>query len=607
MIITKKRGYQLKKLFIVILFFVSITVNAQEKRVKQTPAKPTINDIVSITYMPNNHTSAIKNLGGLNIVIVFWKEYDYTMKMIPMLKDGDNFTANVTFPSDSIVYITYKFISETESDNNDYQWWESFIYNSKGIEVQGGHYQKALSSLLGYDLTRNMPTTETLEEINQELKLYPNNILAKQTKWINDYRKSRDDAEKNEIKKLIRAAYDSWKNNEEVTRYIVYAANATEMHDLLAIMKDYYIKKNPNSKLISLIDCSVINSEKDPVIQIPLIQNYVKTNEGKDYEYKDMFIASLYDHYVSQNDNNSIKELLKKYNFKDYNYTINLSELEMDRYENLPELEEFIDRATERLILTDVSLKPAYMLEFSFIKDRDLKIGILSALKGRIKFELGDTIQAVQYLDLYYKNILGDRRDYNSLYVECLVKNKMYEDALIVSSDIIRRDRFLPGVQIYYEEAYKNLYGNTEGFEERLQQDMTARELSRRVDLWRNRINKPLPDFSIQDMDGKTVTLSDLKGKIVIVDFWAVWCGPCRVSLPFFQQAYEKYKDNKNVIFAAVNTLERVADDNKLFYIKSFVKSNNYTFPVLIDEPGINLSGKFGVENLPTKFAVDQN
>jgi thiol-disulfide isomerase/thioredoxin len=597
----------LKNLLIVVLFFIAVLLNAEEERAKQIPIKPTITDIISITYLPKGNNSAIKNLKDLNIIVVFWKSYDYTMKMIPMLKDGDNFTVNITFPSDSIVYFTYKFISETELDNNDYKWWESFIYNNKGVEVQGGHYQKALSSLLSYDLTRNMSNTEVLNEIDRELELYPNNILAKQTKWINNYKNAKDDTEKNKIIKEIRNAYDNWKNNEEITSYIAYAANATEMDDLLLLIKDYYMKKNPTSKLIKLIDCSIITKEKDPDTQITLIQNYVKNNKDQDYEHKDMFIASLYDYYVKIQDDNSIKELLRNHDFKDYNYTINLIDMELNRDQNFTELEKFIDRAMERLILSDVSSKPAYMIDASFLRDRDLKIGILSAMKGRIRFELQDTLQAVHYLDLYYRNVDADRSDYNSLYVECLVKNELYRDAVAVSSEIIRRDKFLPGVENFYEDAYKKLYGTLVGFEERLKKDMAEREKTQKANLWRNKINKPLPNFSIENMEGKKVTLSDLKGKIIIIDFWAVWCEPCRASLPFFQKAYEKYKNNKNVMFLAINTLEKISEGEKLPFIKSFINSNNYTFPVLIDNQEVNLVARLGVESLPTKFAIDKN
>ena len=226
-------------------------------------------------------------------------------------------------------------------------------------------------------------------------------------------------------------------------------------------------------------------------------------------------------------------------------------------------------------------------------------------MKGRIRLESGDTLQAMHYLDLYYRSIASGRSDYNSAFVECLVKNEMYKEALTVSSEIIQRDKFVPGIEKYYEQAYIKVYGSTDGFEERLKRDMTEREKTQTVNLWTNRINKPLPDFSMENMEGKKVTLSDLKGKVVIIDFWAIWCGPCRESLPFFQKAYDKYKNNKNVRFLAINTLERKKEQEKFSFIKSFINSNNYTFPVLIDNENMNFAGKLGVANLPTKFAID--
>jgi thiol-disulfide isomerase/thioredoxin len=250
--------------------------------------------------------------------------------------------------------------------------------------------------------------------------------------------------------------------------------------------------------------------------------------------------------------------------------------------------------------------KPAYMTDLTYLRDVEAKYGILSALKGRALFDLRDTLAALPHLDLYYRSMRGERPDYNSLYIECLSKSKRYQDVVKVCSEIISINKYMPGVEKYYENAYVIVKGSKDGFDEQLKKDLVEKRKSQKTEISRSRINKPAPGFSLKDINGKTVKLSDLKGKIVIIDFWAIWCGPCRTSLPYFQQAYEKYKNNKNVAFFAINTWEKTAENEKEKTIKSFINSNNYSFPVLVDD-STKFVEKLGVESIPTKFAIDQD
>jgi thiol-disulfide isomerase/thioredoxin len=121
---------------------------------------------------------------------------------------------------------------------------------------------------------------------------------------------------------------------------------------------------------------------------------------------------------------------------------------------------------------------------------------------------------------------------------------------------------------------------------------------------------KDAPDFTLKTMDGKSVTLSALKGKIVILDFWATWCGPCVSSFPGMQKAMDAMKDNKDVCFYFINTFERVSPEDRLAKIKSTLEVKNVHFDVLLDsQEGDNfkVSEMYDVKNIPTKIIIDKN
>ena len=111
--------------------------------------------------------------------------------------------------------------------------------------------------------------------------------------------------------------------------------------------------------------------------------------------------------------------------------------------------------------------------------------------------------------------------------------------------------------------------------------------------------NLPAPDFTFPGLDGKMVSLSDYRGKIVLVNIWATWCPPCVEEMPSMEKLYNKFKeDNFEILAVSI-------DAPGLKAVAPFMKKSNLTFPALIDSEG-TIKADYRITGVPESFIVDK-
>ena len=111
---------------------------------------------------------------------------------------------------------------------------------------------------------------------------------------------------------------------------------------------------------------------------------------------------------------------------------------------------------------------------------------------------------------------------------------------------------------------------------------------------------KAAPDFTLQTLDGKNVTLSSLRGKGVLLNFWATWCGPCKIEMPWFVELQKEYgPQGLQIVGVAM-------DDSSPQDIQTFVKEMGVNYPVLLGKEAVG-QAYGGVDVLPTTFFIDRN
>lgn len=114
-------------------------------------------------------------------------------------------------------------------------------------------------------------------------------------------------------------------------------------------------------------------------------------------------------------------------------------------------------------------------------------------------------------------------------------------------------------------------------------------------------VGSQAPDIELKDLKDDTVRLSDLRGKPVLVNFWATWCVPCRTEMPILEKKYRAYKESQGFTILAVD----VKDDSGVDAVRSFLGELSLTFPVLLDGEG-DAGTAYNVLGLPTSFFVDR-
>ena len=180
-----------------------------------------------------------------------------------------------------------------------------------------------------------------------------------------------------------------------------------------------------------------------------------------------------------------------------------------------------------------------------------------------------------------------------------------YDEALRLYSDALVKNPWDTGFWNMLQRVYTLRHGTDEGyraFVKHLEQRLPPKN---KADI-RSIIGRNFPDFSLKTIEGETINFADLKGQVVVVNFWGSWCGPCIPELSMLEKIHKEYIDAPVKVIAIHDMFRRGIFKDYLSTIQKIAEQANISFPMLYDTKEAHIASRIDIRHIPTTFIIDK-
>ncbi len=594
---------------LLLLYLIAATQN----NFTYTPEKPRPGDVIHFTYTPAGSLSGLQKTPEAFIV----ESSPGGNKLTDIALTGSYQKWKGTFTTDSsTVFVALGFMNDGKYDVNNDLGYTIQLFNgdkpaSNSWALSSNFYSSWGKNRLGI-LVNN---EKALEHLENEMKYYPENTasqikqyykillkvnLVKGTEAVQndieqnikhleteaDYTRISDlyailrlTAQRNFIDSLRKLRYPS-KNNREVE--LLYADFSTET--------DWATKQHIFSKVKALVNENNYSINYDNIIASmakTMAVAYIAKGDMYNFKNAASHITNNYNKYLLY-----CMEALKLVKIKD-----KLKDAEMLTREAMMWAKAAMENPAELqpAMTTAAEWKTARMKNYTELAHYYIKVLYIS---GKYK----EGITYAKEIALILHN--GENGNYNNTYLSYAQKIMPVNEVKLLAENFLIAGKSGEYPKLILKDIYIQQKKSDSGFNDYIKKVENKKEDKKIAALKSEILNIPAPQFTLTDIEGKTVRLADYAGKVIVLDFWATWCAPCKASFPGMQKMVDRYKNDMGVKFLFIDTWEQGGETLKS--VADFINTHKYTFHVLMDSNS-NVVKDYRVGGIPVKFIIGKD
>lgn len=601
------------------------------------PERPSNGQTVEIAYDAKG--TPLEGRKNIKAVVYQYRNYKWVAADLAFTGGDNSWKASFDLPADCGL-IAVKFKSDTLTDNNHDTGYFIMLQDKDrpGRLAPGAYVAWGLArspkynlDIPGYMKFDGISDTATYMWLNQEITFNQNAKAKLVVPYATAVKNYLHEGATPKLKAALAYLTRADANEDELLKARVISGNVLENAALKDSIEKVLTQRFPKGSLARMTAYKSISTNRDMSEMVKASEKFLadfpvtETNAEFDREnyvnygtvYQNLIVIGG---YLSKSDS-----YLKKYvNVLPYNILSTIFYKIVDiPFSRKEESEARLLAKTELLMARYNYFLANQPADYAYLSPSEWKTSWESE---RSKFEFvpyigllmsaGRDDEAFKYTELAQQYLYYKNATVNNYQVTLLQKRGEAEKLNEVLKKSLFNNQATTEMLEMLKTAYIKQNGSEKGFDDyvnKLKNPADKAEFEKAVAA--EMMNKQMPEWSMKDMDGKVVTSKALRGKTVVLDFWATWCVPCKASFPGMKLAVEKYKNDKDVVFYFVDTEERTAGYKA--EVKKYIKENNYPFNVLFDNkvPGSKITGEvydlickaFGISGIPQKLFVDKN